>query len=208
MRIRVAIADWQLLVVDGLEAMLRGHHGIEVVGRATEADELLRVIDGCAPDVVILSRVLPARSGLDVVRVLRQGQSRAAIVLLAAEISDRDLGDAKALGIGAVILKGACSGEKLRQCIRRVANGGRWFEASSTILPQRNGTKARLSSREVDVARHVATGLRNREIAEKLFIAESTVKVHLKKIYEKVKVHNRVALTVYAREHGLLNAEE
>jgi DNA-binding NarL/FixJ family response regulator len=103
--------------------------------------------------------------------------------------------------------------ELLIQCLRKVHSGEIWLEKRSTgyalakLLRQEAGTQQIakvLTSREIELVRLVASGFDNTAIATKLHISENTVKVHLHHIYEKLQVKNRVALTLYAQEKGLV----
>jgi DNA-binding NarL/FixJ family response regulator len=99
------------------------------------------------------------------------------------------------------------------QCIRKVAAGEQWLERQSTrqilekMLRRETGTRGvigLLTSREIELVRLVAAGLRNRDIADQLFISEGTVKVHLHNIYEKLNINSRMALLRYAQEKSLV----
>jgi DNA-binding NarL/FixJ family response regulator len=134
-------------------------------------------------------------------------------VLLTAALDETEALEAIRLGVQGVVLK-EMAPRLLLQCVRTVYAGGQWLERRSTahalkkMLDRENAAqvvaKAKLTPREVEIVRAVATGLRNREIAEKLNVSEGTIKVHLHNIYEKVSVDSRVALTLYARDQGLM----
>lgn len=136
------------------------------------------------------------------------------VVLFAALLEDRHVVDAVKLGVRGIFLKGMPS-QLLIQCIRTVHSGGRWLERGSTgsALEQlvRQNEAARdaislMSQREVEIVCLVASGLRNLEIAKKLFISEGTVKAHLHNIYQKLAVNGRFALSRYARDKSLVNS--
>ena len=111
------------------------------------------------------------------------------------------------------IISRSISPDLLVRCVRKVYAGGQWLEKRSIaralekMMKREAGATAMaevLTPREMEVARMVANGLRNRQIAETLSITEGTVKIHLHKVYEKLGVDGRVALSLYGREKGLI----
>jgi DNA-binding NarL/FixJ family response regulator len=118
------------------------------------------------------------------------------------------LREAVRLGVRGAMLKEAAPQEIVR-CVREIHAGGRWMDASveSQVREQAAATRRiteLLTPREVEVARAVATGLRNKEIAERLSITEGTVKIHLHTIYEKLGVDGRTALVINLKETGFV----
>ena len=134
------------------------------------------------------------------------------MVLLTAQLDEDQLIEALRSGVRGVVLKETAA-RLLVECIRRVHAGGQWLEKESaaramTKLVRREG-KAReiaalLTPREIEVVRLVANGLSNKVLAEKLFIAEGTVKIHLHNIYEKMGVNRRAELVRAAVDYGLI----
>jgi DNA-binding NarL/FixJ family response regulator len=211
-RIRVARADDHPIVLDGLDQLFRLEPDIAVVARARNADEALRAVRLERPDVLVLDLLMPGGGGLELLRALGDGEPRTRIILLTAVIDDDQLLEAIRLGAHGVVLKDMAP-QLIVEAIREVHAGGRWLEqglggrALRRLLSRetRASPAARLlSSREREIVRLVATGLRNRGIAEQLSISEGTVKVHIHNIYEKLDVNGRVELTNYARENGLI----
>jgi len=134
------------------------------------------------------------------------------VVLLTATLDDGEMIEALQLGVNGIVLK-EMAPQLLLQCIRKVHAGEQWIERNASrqalekMLKREAGAREvaeTLTPREIELVRMVANGLRNREIGEKLFISEGTVKVHLHNIYEKLKVDGRMALSRYAREKGLV----
>ena len=120
--------------------------------------------------------------------------------------------EAVRLGAWGLVLK-EMAPETLVECVRVVSAGERWLDTRSVVralekIAQREVEVGRVAMlvtpRELEIVRMVATGLRNKEIATRLSITEGTVKLHLHHIYEKLEVDGRLALLVYAREHGLV----
>ena len=211
-RIRVALADDHPIVLDGLEQLFRLEPDIAVVARCRNADEALRAVRAESPDVLVLDLLMPGGGGLDLLRAMGDKDRRTRIILLTAVIDDEQLLEAIRLGAQGVVLKDMAP-QLLTEAIREVHAGGQWLEqglggrALRRLLSRetRASDAARLlSSREREIVRLVAAGLRNRAIADRLSISEGTVKVHMHNIYDKLDLNGRVELTNYARENGLI----
>ena len=210
--IRVVIADDHPIVLDGLTQLFASERDVEVVQRCTNGQEALAAARGARPDVLVLDVRMPGLNGLDVLRALAAEKSRARVVLLTAQMNDAEVLAAVRAGVAGIVLKETAP-RVLLQCVRAVAAGEQWLDSrmiqsavESTVRRDAAREKAarELTRRELDIARMVATGARNREIGEKLGISEGTVKMHLHTIYEKLGIGGRVELSNYAREHALV----
>jgi DNA-binding NarL/FixJ family response regulator len=208
---RVVIADDHPLVLRGLDALLEDHPEFIVVDRCTTGEETIAAIQQHEPDVVVVDLNMPDMDGLEVVRRLRPLNPASRFVLLTAQIHEDQLIESLRLGVSGVVLK-EMAPKLLVQCLRRVSAGGQWLEKESASRAMtklvRREAKARelatlLTPREVEVARLVARGGTNKDIAAALFIAEGTVKIHLHNIYEKTNVSRRAELVRFAQEYGL-----
>jgi DNA-binding NarL/FixJ family response regulator len=212
MAIRVALADDHPIVLDGLEQLFRMEPDIEVIARCRDANEALQVVRTQVPDVLVLDLLMPGGGGLELLRAM-EGQSwTTRILLLTAVVDDEQLLEAIRLGARGVVLKDMAP-QLLVDALRAVHAGNEWLErglggrALRRLLSRekRSHEAARLlSSREREIVRLAAAGLRNRAIADRLAISEGTVKVHMHNIYEKLDVNGRIELTHYARDNGLL----
>lgn len=212
MPIRIILADDHPIVLDGLAQLFSMNDDIEVVLRCTNGDETLGAFRRAQPDVAVVDVKMPGLSGLDVLRQLHADGMASRVVLLTAKMTDSEVLDAVRLGVGGIVLKEAAPRE-IVQCVRAVANGKQWLDqgtvhaALDTMLRREAGMeKVRrvLTKRELELVRMVATGLRNKQIADRLAISEGTVKMHLHSIYEKLGVSGRVELSIYARENALV----
>ena len=211
-RIRVVLADDHPIVLDGLEQLFRVESDITVVARCRNADEALRAVRSEAPNVLVLDLLMPGGGGLELLRAMGDRDRHTRVILLTAVIDDDQLLEAIRLGAQGVVLKDMAP-QLLVDAIREIHAGGQWLEqglggrALRRLLSRekRASEAARLlSSREREIVRLVAAGLRNRAIADRLSISEGTVKVHMHNIYEKLDLNGRVELTNYARENGLI----
>jgi len=208
--IRIILADDHPVVRRGLVQFFADVEDFDVVAECGDGEAALEAVRQQAPDVLIVDLRMPGVGGMEVLRRLRSETSAPAVILLAGNISDDEVVDAMRLGAKGVVLK-EMAPKLLVQCIRKVAAGGVWLEkeaigrALGKLLQVGDGrARAALTPREVEIVRMVAQGIANREVGERLFISEGTVKTHLHTIYEKLGVKGRVQLATYARENGLL----
>jgi DNA-binding NarL/FixJ family response regulator len=210
MSIRLIIADEENLLLDGLEAIIEGEEDLDVVGRAVAEERVLDALRQMRPDVLVLGRRLLTGDGFSLLQHMREEQIATPVVLIASSLTDAEMVQGLRLGVAGVLLK-TMPARLLLQCIRKVHGGGEWMERESAgralqrmLLQGVDAQSTALSLREIDVVRAVARGLRNRQVAEKLFISESTVKVHLSRIFDKLQVTSRMELSLYAQENGLV----
>lgn len=203
----ILIADDHPLILTAVESVLRDSL-FKVVAAFNNGNAVLDSLSNLNPDILLLDLKMPGRSGLDVLRTLRQRGDGRPVVLLTAFVNDRDLVEALQLGVNGLILKEGAPG-LLVTCLQQIKNGQRWIDRG---LLQRgleltlNGTEGggepltSLTPREKAIARLTAKGLRNREVATELGLTEGTVKVWLHRIYEKLGVNNRTELSLLVRE--------
>lgn len=211
MPIRVVVADDHPIVLEGLLQLFAAEKDFQVVARCSNGEEALAAAEKEKPDVLVLDVRMPALDGLGVLRELAARKSATRVVLLTAEINDTEVLEAIRLGACAIVLKETAS-QNLLRAARAASRGEQTLDDRSVrraldhLLRREAGVaEARrvLTSRELEIVRMVARGLRNRQIAEALSISEGTVKIHLHSIYAKLGVSGRVELTLYAREHAL-----
>ncbi|MFL6247751.1 MAG: response regulator [Thermoanaerobaculia bacterium] len=211
MPIRIVLADDHPVVRRGLSQFFADEEELEVVAECADGEAALQAVARCTPDVLIVDLSMPILNGFQVLRRLREMQSPVVTVVLAGNISDDDVMEAMRLGAKGVVLK-EMAPSLLVQCIRKVAGGGVWLEKEAVgralermLQNEQSREKVRevLTPREIEIARMIARGLGNREVGEKLFISEGTVKTHLHTIYEKLGIKSRLQLANYAQEKGL-----
>ncbi len=211
MPIRLVLADDHLIVLEGLEQLFRNEPDFEVVATCSGGSAAVEAVARHRPDVLVLDLRMPGVDGLEVIRRLQaSGEIPTRVVLLTGSIREEEATEAIRLGVDGVILKEMAS-RLLVECVRKVHAGERWLERGSfggalERALRREAAASELSAltaREIEIVRLVGRGLRNREIAERLYITEGTVKGHLHRIFEKLDVETRSALTRYALEKGL-----
>lgn len=212
MPIRLVLADDHRLVLSGLELFLRQESDFEVSACCYDGFETLQVVRQLRPDVLILDLCMPGKDGLAVLREIHEAEIPTRVVLLTAAMDENSLLEAMRLGVAGVVLK-EMTVPLLIQCIRKVYAGDQWLERRligrvvEKMLRREAGAREVakiLTPREIEIVQLVASGLRNKQIADKLAISEGTVKIHLHRSYEKLHVDSRVALLRYAQGKGLV----
>lgn len=211
MPIRLVIADDHLVVLAALKQLFHQEQEFRVLACCRDAEETLHAVRQYQPDVLLLDIHMPGKDGLVVLGEMRKAKLPTRVVLLTAGLDDNEALEAMRLGVEGVVLK-EMAPHQLLQCIRKVHAGDQWLEKQSVSRALekmlRREASARevakiLTPREMEVALLIASGLRNREIAAKLCISEGTVKIHLHKGYEKLRVQSRLELVRFLHEKGL-----
>jgi len=198
MSIRVAIADDHPVVLEGLASILARTPDVEILSRDLDGHAALEAIREKAPDVAVLDAVMPGRSGIEILEFVREQGLPTRVVLLAGELGSEDLTESIRLGVDGILMKDEAS-TVLLDCVKAVAAGGRWVsvqlvERALNIAANGNSSDGGLTPRESEIAEGVASGLQNKEIAEKLGIADGTVRIHVHNIFKKLGIQNRVEL--------------
>ncbi|HRQ64925.1 MAG TPA: response regulator transcription factor [Xanthomonadaceae bacterium] len=203
MSLRIALADDQALVREGLKALLQGL-GIEIVVEAPDGEALLKALDGAEVDVVVSDIRMPGLDGIGLVGRLRAAGSVLPVILLTTFDETDLMLRAVEAGAQGFLLKDA-SPEDLRDAIERAARGEGWLAPVSTD-PVRERFAYRDSSpphetfseREVSILRLMAGGYSNKEIARSLFLAEGTVKNYVSDILAKLDSRDRTRAVLKA----------
>jgi DNA-binding NarL/FixJ family response regulator len=203
--IRVVVADDHAVVRSGLAQLLSGAGDIELVHAYADARELVDALAHDRPDVVLMDLAMPHLDGIEATRLVADVLPGAQVVVLTS-FSDSDRIVA-ALDAGAVgyLLKDT-EPDQLLDGIRAAARGESPLapKAARLLLESRRrpASEPELSERERDVLALVATGLSNKVVAQRLGIAEKTVKAHLTNVYRVIGVYDRVQAALWARERG------
>jgi DNA-binding NarL/FixJ family response regulator len=204
--IRVLLADDHALLRDGLRRLIADEDGLELVGEAKDGAETVRLARELQPDVLLLDVAMPVVSGLEALRELSGDDVFPRTLLLTGDIRDHDLAEALELGARGWISKETLVAT-LFKAIRAVVAGEYWIgrDVVSRLLEIARRDAAgeggapvsplsQLTPRERDIVEAVASGESNRAVAERLQLAEQTVKHHLTSIFEKLGVASRAEL--------------
>jgi len=199
----ILLADDHPIVLRGLTVLLSNFRIVATCLDGTEAVECLRELE---PDLAVLDISMPGLSGIEVLRIIESEGLRTRIVFLTASVKDETATVAFSAGAWGIVLKEAAASE-LEECLLRVLAGEQCPPSEmvrSALDQERAGPCSRghiqnfLTPREREIARLVAAGMSNKQIARAAGIAEGTVKMHLYNIYQKLGVTNRAALAVLA----------
>ena len=224
--IRVLIADDHPIVRDGLKKLLTLEEDFQVVGEASDGCEVLDKVQELDPDVLLLDLRMPNLDGLSALQALQQTNKRTRVIILTASEDKNEFVQAMKLGCSGIVLKQTAP-ELIVKSIRKVHSGEIWLDSHTTAAvmrqfstglegagsapggaPGKGRERSPLSAREREIVALVAQGYKNKEMAEKMFISEQTVKNHLHNIFDKLGVSDRLELALYAIHKGLHLAGE
>ena len=210
--IRVLLADDQAMVRHGFAMILRAVDDVEVVGEASDGHEAVRMTAELAPDVVLMDVRMPGRDGIEATReIVAAGGGSRVLILTTFDTDEIVLGALRA-GASGFLLKDS-PGDQLVSAIRVVADGSSLFSPAVTrrlierfvsSQPTANGDLEALTSREREVMTEVAKGYSNREVAERIYLSEHTVRTHVAHLLDKLGLRDRTQLVVRAYESGLV----
>lgn len=210
--VRVLIADDHEVVRIGLAALLDGQEGLSVVAQAASGEEAVRLTHRYRPDVVVMDIRMPNGSGIEACRAITANLPETPVVMLTSHADSEALFDAIDAGASGYVLKRVGSSE-LINAVRTVAAGGSLLDPAVTrsVLDRlRNATRleeagafADLTDRERRVLAHLADGASNREIAERMGLAEKTVRNYVSSILAKLGLESRAQAAGYAIRNRL-----
>ncbi|CAN7149713.1 response regulator transcription factor [Microbacterium foliorum] len=206
--IRLVIADDHPIVRAGLTALFGLEPDLEVVAEASTPDEAVACAERENPDVVLMDLQFGSQSqdtGVDATRRIRALEAPPYVLVLTNYDSDADILGAVEAGASGYLLKDAPPHE-LTAAVRAAAAGESALAPmiASRLLDRMRAPRVSLSSREIEVLELVAAGRSNSEVAEQLFVSETTVKSHLAHIFSKLDVSSRTAAVSEARRKGIL----
>jgi len=201
--IRVLVADDHPIVRDGIIANLQSQPDMTVVAEAADGAEALARIKEHLPDVVVLDLRMPCMDGLDVTAQVSASKLSSRVIIMTTFESEEDVHRSIRAGARGYLLKDS-SQEEILDAIRRVSVGETYLPARIVQKVAEGLRKPGLSPREIEVLQCVAAGKSNKEIGAQLFIAEGTVKTHVKSLLEKLAVAGRTAAIREAVHRGLV----
>jgi len=209
--IRVLVVDDQPLVRSGFKMVLDERPDLELVGEASDGQQALELVRELDPDVVLMDVRMPNLDGVEATRRLVESGTRARVLVLTTFDLDEYVYAAIRAGASGFLLKDVEPAE-LVDAIRVVAAGNSLFGPAATerllarfAEPPTGRSLDELTEREKEILCLLATGLSNAELAEQLFLSETTVKTHVSSILRKLRVRDRVQAVIAAYDAGLVS---
>jgi two-component system, NarL family, nitrate/nitrite response regulator NarL len=220
-KIRIVVADDHPIFRDGLCKLLALESDFEVVAQAQDGRQVLEILQQLEPDILLLDLKMPGLDGLTTLQKLQTARNKTRVIVLTASDDKNEFVQAMKLGTSGIVLKQTAT-ELLIKSIRKVHAGEIWLDSYTTaaVIRQfvaaeeapppppmasapRDRERSPLSQREREIVALVAQGFKNKEMAEKMFISEQTVKNHLHNIFDKLGVSDRLELALYAIHNNL-----
>ena len=202
-RIRVFSVDDHPLLHEGIATVIRNQPDMLLAGEASNGRESIRRFRECQPDVTLMDLRLPDMSGIDAMIAILTEFPEARIIILTTFEGDAAIRRALEAGARNYMLK-SMPPKELMEVIRQVHAGKKRIPPEIAAHLAEHYSDEALTGREVEVLQQVASGNRNRDIAEKLFITEETVKVHIKHIMEKLGATDRTQAVAIGVRRGII----
>jgi DNA-binding NarL/FixJ family response regulator len=212
-KVRVFLADDHAVVREGLKALINRQPDMEVVGEAADGRLAQKQLAACDADIAVVDLSMPEVNGMQLTEWLSRERPQTRVIALTVHQDTVYLKRLLEAGAKGYVLKRAAS-EELIQAVRIVAGGQIYLDASiaNTLVEREFGESVRskrrgarpLTEREMEVARLIAQGHSNKEIAGKLAISVKTIETHKARIMEKLGIESRVELIRYAMDEGWL----
>lgn len=214
-KLTVLIADDHPLVREALHQALDGERDMKVVAEAGDGEEAVKLASELKPDVAVMDIVMPRLNGIEATRKIKEIAPNIAILILTAYDDDEYVLGLLDAGAAGYLLK-STRGRDLAGAIRAIKSGksvlhpkiiAKLLKRAMIAPVEERKTSDLLSERESEVLRLVALGMSNKEIAEKLFLSQRTVKAHLTNIFNKLNVASRSEAIVKGLQWGLVTLE-
>jgi DNA-binding NarL/FixJ family response regulator len=208
--IRIVIADDHALIREGVRKILRRQPDMKIIGEAANGSELLDILRGATPDLVILDISLPGRSGIDLLGEIKKMRPELRVLVLSMYTEERFALRVLKSGAAGYVCKSSAAGE-LVTAIRKVVAGGHYIgPAVAEILakhinnPAGQAAHERLSNRELQILCMIGAGKAVKQIAAELRISINTATTHRRRILQKMSMRTNAELIRYAMEHSLV----
>jgi len=203
-QIRVLSIDDHPLVREGLAALINDQPDMRIVGQGSTGHEAIKLFRDLQPDVALMDVRLPDISGIDAMITIRSEFPEARVLIVTSSEGDVEMQRALQGGARGYMLK-SMPPKELLDAIRKVHAGKKAIPTEIATHLANHMSDEALTSREVEILQQVAEGNRNRDIAERLFISEGTVKVHIKHIMEKLGANDRTQAITIAVRRGIIH---
>jgi DNA-binding NarL/FixJ family response regulator len=204
-KISVLLVDDHNLVRRGFRRLLEDESDIVIAGEASDGEQAIDLASSLRPDVIVMDSALPGINGLDATRKILEKNSEARVLMLSMHSEETWVQQALDAGAKGYVLKNAMDLD-LAAAIRRVVAGEIVLDAGlNRVATLKGDGRNALTTRELEVLRHICEGKSNKEIAVELELSANTVAVHRANIMEALGIHKTAELVVYAIRSGLVN---
>lgn len=209
--IKVLIADDHDLIRQGLKRIISFEEDMIIVGEAENGEKVLDMLKSCKPDVLLLDMKMPLMDGLEVLQRAKEGSKAIKVIMLTVENDRTFILDAISKGADGYVLKES-AGTEIVEAIKTVYSGDKYIDKSLVSLLF-SGFKIKdkkelcildsLSKREIEVLLYISKGFSNKDIGERLFLSEKTVKNYATNLFRKIGAHDRVRATIFALDQNI-----
>lgn len=209
---KIIIVDDHPIVRFGLEQTISAEEDIDIVGVAETCFQGVSIILEKRPDLAIVDLKMPNGGGLELIEKIKEKKIDCKFLILTSFIDDSDILKALELGVEGYVLKEILPSELIK-AIRTIANGKKYYDPEVMtyftyfMKAKKQNDLSMLTNRELEILKELASGSSNKEIAQKLFISENTVKKHISNILSKLGLQDRTQAALYAYSRGLINKD-
>ena len=207
--INIAIADDHALIREGLSKILSYEKDLNIVAESSSGEDLIKKIEGIEVEIVLLDINMYALDGIETLKIIKNKWNKIKVFILTVEKQRRKIREAMDLGASGYVLKES-AGSEITNAIRTVYAGGKYIDKSlidsfinDVNIEGTNNLLDSLTNRELRILLEISNGLKNKDIAEKLYLSEKTIKNYVTAIFKKIGVEDRVHATIFAINNGI-----
>lgn len=209
--IRILIVDDHSLIRQGLMQILEIENDLDVIALAEDGEQAIQYCINHKPDVVLMDINMPNTNGVKALRRIKEINSTIKVIMLSIHDDGEYYRETEAIGAEGFVLKGA-EINNLIHAIKHVYNGGKYVDPGLKLVLENDDklserdlalSRARLTKREYEVLELIAEGMNNKEIGERLYISEKTVKNHVSNIFRKLEVNDRTQAAIFAFKNNI-----
>ena len=204
--INIAIADDHALIREGLSKILSYEKDLNIVAESSSGEDLIK---GIEVEIVLLDINMYALDGIETLKIIKNKWNKIKVIILTVEKQRRKIREAMDLGASGYVLKES-AGSEITNAIRTVYAGGKYIDKSlidsfinDVNIEGTNNLLDSLTNRELRILLEISNGLKNKDIAEKLYLSEKTIKNYVTAIFKKIGVEDRVHATIFAINNGI-----
>lgn len=207
--IRLAITDDHALIREGLIRIISYEKDLEIVIESDSGEDLIKKLEKVTPEIILLDINMDKLDGVETLKIVKKRWPQIKIVILTVEKQKRKIKEVLKLGADGYVLKESAGGE-ITSAIRTVVDGGKYIDKSlmqtmfmEAMVGKKGSELDELSDRELNVLIMLSQGMKNKEIADNLYLSEKTVKNYVTSIFRKINVEDRVHAAIYALENNV-----